>query len=80
MRREARVVGALGPVGFPVPHLVAAEPDPGPLGSAFYLMRPVEGITFLAGLDHFDGDPPAKHRVGLAMVEALARLASLDHR
>ena len=78
IRREARVVGALGRTEIRVPALVAADDD---LGGErpFYLMRPVAGVLLPESLDHFDAHPTAKRRAGLAMVEWLAELAAIDH-
>src|SRR5882672_2184025 len=45
LRREARVLGALAETSVPIPRLVAAEPDESVLGSAFYLMEPVDGFN-----------------------------------
>lgn len=79
--RETRVLAALS--GTPVPHpaLVAVCADPTVLGDAvFYLMRPVEG--FNAGLELPDPhrrDAGVRHAMGLAMVDALAALGSVDH-
>lgn len=41
--REARVMGALGQAGFPVPRILGVCEDPEVLGTAFYLMDHVEG-------------------------------------
>ncbi len=41
--REARVMGALGQAGFPVPRIFGVCEDPEVLGTAFYLMDHVEG-------------------------------------
>lgn len=80
IRREARIVGALGPTSVPVPQLVAAEDDPDGRDGPFYLMRVVDGALFTERLDRFDTDPQAKHRAGLAMVDALVDLGGRDHR
>ena len=45
MRREAHVLAALRPTDVPHPPLVAACGDVDVLGSAFYLMEPIEGAT-----------------------------------
>ncbi|WP_235580997.1 phosphotransferase family protein [Pseudorhodoferax sp. Leaf265] len=80
MLREARVLGALAGSGVPHAGLVAACDDTEVLGTAFFLMRAVEG--FNAGTSGL----PALHasrrdmrrRMGLAMAEAAATLGSLD--
>ncbi len=80
MRREARVLTALA--GGPVPHpeVVAACPGTEVLGAAFYLTEFVDGFNPATGLPPLHaGDPAIRHRMGLAMVEAIAALGSLDH-
>ena len=44
--REARVIGALGAVGYPVPRLYGLCTDDAVLGSWFYVMECVEGRVF----------------------------------
>lgn len=44
--REARVIGALGKVGFPVPRLFGLCTDDAVIGSWFYVMECVEGRVF----------------------------------
>src|SRR3982750_635792 len=50
MRREARVLGALGGSDVPHPGLIAAEPGLDVIGAAFYLMEPVDGFNATLGL------------------------------
>src|SRR3954447_12950081 len=50
MRREARVLGALGGSDVPHPGLIAAEPSLEVIGAAFYLMEPVDGFNATLGL------------------------------
>jgi aminoglycoside phosphotransferase (APT) family kinase protein len=81
MRREARVLGALA--GTPVPHpgLIGSCPDEAVLGAAFYLMEPVDGFNVAVDMPALHaGDPKIRRRMGLAMAEALAALASVDYR
>lgn len=81
MRREARLLGAIA--GSPVPHppLIAACGDEQPLGTAFYLMDPVDGFTPTNGLPALHaGDPAIRHRIGISMVEAIAALGMIDYR
>jgi aminoglycoside phosphotransferase (APT) family kinase protein len=80
MRREARMLAALA--GGPVPHpvLIAACPTVEELGAAFYLTELVDGFNPTTGLPALHaGDPAVRHRMGLAMVEAIAALGGLDH-
>jgi aminoglycoside phosphotransferase (APT) family kinase protein len=43
VEREARVMAALGQVGFPVPHIYELCEDEGIIGTAFFVMDMVEG-------------------------------------
>src|SRR5262245_7063584 len=80
MRREARVLGALAGTPVPHPRLIAACPTADELGSAFYLTELVDGFNPSTGLPPLHaGDPSVRHRMGLAMVEAIAALGALDH-
>ncbi|MDZ7673512.1 MAG: phosphotransferase family protein [Acidimicrobiales bacterium] len=80
MRREARVLGALAGSDVPHPGLIAAEPSLDVLGSAFYLMEPVEGFNPSEGLPapHRD-DADLRHAMGLSMAAAAASLSRVDH-
>ena len=81
MRREARVLAALEGSAVPHPGLIAACPDEGVLGAAFYLMEPVDGFNATQGLLGLHaGDAAIRHRMGLAMVEAIAALSAVDWR
>ena len=80
MRREARGLTALA--GGPVPHpeVIAACPTTEEIGAAFYLTEFVDGFNPTTGLPPLHaGDPGIRHRMGLAMVEAIAALGALDH-
>jgi aminoglycoside phosphotransferase (APT) family kinase protein len=80
MRREARVLTALAGTGVPHPAVIAACPTTDELGAAFYLTELVDGFNPTTGLPPLHaGDPALRHRMGLAMVEAIAGLGSLDH-
>jgi aminoglycoside phosphotransferase (APT) family kinase protein len=80
MLREARVLNALAGSTVPHPALVASCADVEVLGTAFFLMEAVEG--FNAGTQGLPAlhasDPGLRHRMGLAMVDAIAALGSLD--
>jgi aminoglycoside phosphotransferase (APT) family kinase protein len=80
MLREARVLGALAASAVPHPALIAACEDSSVLGAAFYLMAPVDGFNAAAdGLPLLHAaDPALRHRMGLAMVDAIAALGELD--
>ena len=79
MRREARVLGALA--GTPVPHpgRIAACAEDDVLGAAFYQMEPVDGFNVTRGLpEPHRSDPQIRHRMGLAMVDAIVELGRVD--
>ena len=81
MRRESRVLAALDGTAVPHPRLVAACPDEDVLGVAFYLMEPVEGFNLMECLPALHANNiSARHRIGLAMVEAIAALGAIDYR
>ncbi|WP_338466532.1 phosphotransferase family protein [Novosphingobium sp. ZN18A2] len=80
MRREARVLAALAGSAVPHPGLIAACPDENVLGAAFYLMEPVDGFNATQDLPPLHAEDPAiRHRMGLAMVDAIAALGRVDH-
>jgi aminoglycoside phosphotransferase (APT) family kinase protein len=80
MRREARLLAALRDSGVPHPRLIAAESGTDALGVAFYLMEPVDGFNPTTGLPPLHASSEAlRHRMGLALVEGIARLGELDH-
>ena len=80
MRREARVLAAIGETDVPHPRLIAAEPDESVLGAAFYLMEPIDGFNATLGLpEPFAHDEMWQRGMGLSMVDAIAALARVDH-
>lgn len=78
MRREARVLAALRGTAVPHPALVASCPDPAVLGQAFLVTEWVDGANLTAGLPEGLSSPAAQHALGLAVVDALATVASVD--
>lgn len=81
MRREARILGALRGTDVPHPRLIAACADEQILGTAFYLMEPVDGFNPAQGLPAPHSENAAmRRRIGLSMVEAIAGLGALDYR
>lgn len=75
--REYRLLSALHPTGFPVPHPVALCEDEGVIGAVFYLMEMVEGRTFWNGaLPELPTQARRPHY--LAMIDTMAALHSLD--
>jgi len=80
MRREARVLAAIAGSDVPHPPLIAACGDLDVLGSAFYLMEPVDGFNATQGLPPLHAnDAAVRHRMGLSMVEGIAALGRVDH-
>jgi aminoglycoside phosphotransferase (APT) family kinase protein len=80
IRREARLLAALGATDVPHPGLIAACDDPSVIGAAFILMEPVDGFNAAAGLpDLHASDPKVRQRMGLALAEAAARIGAVDH-
>jgi aminoglycoside phosphotransferase (APT) family kinase protein len=80
MRREARVLLALGGTDVPHPRLIAACPDEDVLGAAFYLMEPVEGFNPTVGLPPLHAaDPAVRREMGFALVDGVAALGRVDH-
>jgi aminoglycoside phosphotransferase (APT) family kinase protein len=75
--REFRVLGALGGVGYPVPHALALCSDESVIGSMFYLMEYIDGRIFW---DPALPDVAREERAAIyaAMNAALARLHSVD--
>lgn len=77
VEREARVLQALGPTGFPVAHVFGLCTDDAVIGTWFYVMAMVQGRVFWAATFPEVGrdDRPAYFD---AMNEALARLHLVD--
>lgn len=81
MRREGRVLAALGGTAVPHPALIALCDDEAVLGAVFYLMEPVEGFNPVNGLPPLHaGSAAVRHRMGLALVEGIAALGAVDYR
>ena len=79
MRREYRILAALGGTDVPHPAVVALCTDHDVLGRTFYLMKRVEGVNPIpppAALD----DECHRAEIAFAMVGALARLHQVDWR
>jgi len=75
--REARVIGALGKAGFPVPKVYALCTDDAVIGSWFYVMECVEGRVFWNA--RFETVPREERPAYFdAMNATLAQLHSFD--
>jgi aminoglycoside phosphotransferase (APT) family kinase protein len=80
MRREMRVLAALGPTDIPHPRLIAACPETDIIGVSFYLTDLVDGFNATAGLpEAYRRRSGWRRRMALAMVEGAADLGALDH-
>lgn len=80
MRREARALAALAGTDVPHPGLIAACPQEDVIGAAFYLMEPIDGFNATQGLEPLHASNAAvRHRMGLAMVDAIAALSKVDY-
>ncbi|HIL47787.1 MAG TPA: phosphotransferase family protein, partial [Acidimicrobiia bacterium] len=78
MLREARVLTAIEGHGVPQPTCHAVCDDPGVIGTCFYVMSAVGGFAPVGDLPgRYATDPDWRHRLGLAMVDAIASLARI---
>jgi aminoglycoside phosphotransferase (APT) family kinase protein len=79
LRREARVLSALDGTGVPIPRVVAAEPDESVLGSAFYLMEPIDGFNPSVALPPLhESNVEMRRAMGFEAVDALLALGAVD--
>lgn len=75
--REQRVMAALGPQGFPVPHVFGLCTDATVIGSDFFLMEMVEGrIEWDPKLP--DASPQDRRLIYNAQIDGLAALHAID--
>lgn len=80
MLREARVIGALGPTGFPVPGIVAVERTGELLGQPFYVMQRVVGhVVRDAFPDGYAASSDDHRLVAERLVATLAQLHATDY-
>ena len=79
VEREARVIGALGEAGFPVPKVYGLCTDDAVIGSWFYVMEMIEGRIFW---DASLSELPKEQRAAYfdAMNATLAQLHRVDYR
>jgi len=77
VEREARVMSALGPTGFPVPHIHGLCEDPAVIGTPFFVMDLVEGRIIWEAA--FPGLAPAERAAHFAAMNAtIAQLHGID--
>lgn len=79
MRREHRIISALGPVGIPVPPALGLCEDPSVNGAPFYVMGFVDGVIArdeneVAALL----DEGARQKVSYALIDTLADIHKVD--
>lgn len=80
MRREARVLGAIAGSAVPHPGLIAACPETGVLGAAFYLMEPIEGFNPTQGLPELHrSSAEVRREMGFSLVDSIAALGRIDY-
>jgi aminoglycoside phosphotransferase (APT) family kinase protein len=74
------MLGALKDTGVPHPELIAQCDDESVIGSAFYLMAPVDGYNPTISLSAEAKDSAAvRHAMGISLVDGLAELSKVDH-
>jgi aminoglycoside phosphotransferase (APT) family kinase protein len=79
MRREAVLLAGLAGTDVPHPALIAACPELDVLGSAFYLMEPIDGVNPTAApTDVHRADRGVQREMGLGMATVLAALGRVD--
>jgi len=81
MAREFRVISALTGTNVPVARPIALCTDPALLGAPFYLMERRRGFVVRDEVPPELGDSPARRqRASLALIEAMAKLHTVDWR
>lgn len=81
LAREAGLLAALGRTDVPHPRLVASCTDAQVIGVPFLVMEHVDGFSPVGCFPApFQDDPGLRRQIGLGMVEALAKLATVDWR
>jgi aminoglycoside phosphotransferase (APT) family kinase protein len=79
MRREYRVISALGGTGIPVPQAIALCEDPEVIGAQFYIMSFVEGMVPADPVAFAARFPPSTRRgIGENLIDTLADLHAVD--
>jgi aminoglycoside phosphotransferase (APT) family kinase protein len=76
--REARLLSALGPLGFRVPEVLATCEDGNVIGAPFYVMPFVAGHVLTATLPPEIGDAGAPARIAEELVDCLVELHAID--
>jgi aminoglycoside phosphotransferase (APT) family kinase protein len=79
MRREFRFLAALADTLVPHPAAIALCEDHDVLGCTFFVMEQVEGVHALPAPAAL-GDESGRNEIGIALIDALARLHDVDWR
>ncbi|MGE4323135.1 MAG: phosphotransferase family protein [Sphingobium sp.] len=81
MRKEMRVLEALANSDVPHPRLIAGCPGEDVLGSAFYLMEPVDGFNATVSLPPLHAaDAQLRRQMGFALIDGVLALSRVDFR
>jgi aminoglycoside phosphotransferase (APT) family kinase protein len=79
MRREHKIIAALGPVGVPVPPALGLCTDETVNGAPFYVMGFVDGVIARSEIEAKESlDAPARRHAGLALIDTLAQIHAVD--
>jgi aminoglycoside phosphotransferase (APT) family kinase protein len=79
MRREYKIIAALGPAGVPVPAALGLCMDEIVNGAPFYVMGFVDGIIARSETEAEELlDTPARHHAGLALIDTLAQIHAVN--
>lgn len=76
--REARLLAALFPLGFPVPEVLATCEDEDVIGAPFYVMPFVEGQVLTEALPDALAGEGGPRRIAEELVDCLVRLHEID--
>jgi aminoglycoside phosphotransferase (APT) family kinase protein len=79
MRREHRVMTALGRTDVPVPRTLALCTDESVVGAPFYVMERVHGHIVRESLPPgYADEPQQRHAIGMGFIDVLASLHEVD--
>ena len=78
MRREHKIIDALGPTDVPVPTVRGLCEDDSVNGAPFYVMDFVEGAVIRSEAQAAAFDPAARTRIGESIVDVLAAIHAVD--
>ena len=78
--REARLMGALAPTGFPVPEVLAVGRSGDVLDVPFYVMSHVGGVVFTDATPEALATPDHRRELAGDLIDTLAALHAVDWR